>query len=187
MLYFIETGHYVFDPRAFAKYPLLTTLDFHIHAYLVSSKYDIPALRDCAVNAYLGIAEHEINLGFLVLSGGRLSEVQVAAPGFPVTASADGLAGCDTIITPMDRFLNSLVLLWKNTQSCYDAMRHAVLELVKRDLNKFLRVPFFITLMQEVIGFGDDLVASLEDDGFSAGAFQVAAYGRQDRTIRFSV
>ncbi len=187
MLYFIETGQYVFDERAFVKHPLLTTLDFHIHAYLVSSKYDIPALQNCAMSAYLSIAEHEMNLGFLLLSSGQLRDVQVAAPGFPVSAPVDGLIGCNTTITPLDRFLNSLVLLWKNTQSSFDAMRHATLELIKRDLNKFLRVPFFVTLMQEVVGFGDDLVASLEDDGLSAGAFQVAMYGRQDRTIRFSV
>lgn len=88
---------------------------------------------------------------------------------------------------PMNRFLHSLVLLWKNTQSRYDVMRTAVLELIKRDLSKLLRVPFFITLTMELVGFGDDVLASLGDDGFEVKAFQVPVGGRQTHTMRFGV
>lgn len=187
MLHFIETSHYVFDQQAFAKFPLLTTLDFHIHIYLVGSKYGISALQDCAMNAYLSTAEHEINSGLFALAGGQLSNIQVAVPGFSVMAPTAGHDDGELTMMPIDRFLNSLVLLWKNTQSRYDAMRKAVLELIKHDLNRLLRVPFFVTLMQEMAGFGHDVVASLGDDGLEVKAFQIHAGARQDQTIRFGV
>lgn len=187
MLHFIETGHYVFDQRAFQRFPLLTTLDFHVHTYLVSSKYGITALRDCAIKAYLDITEHELKLGFPMLKDNRGSQVQVSMPGFPTQAVADEQTSEGHVITPIDRFLNSLVLLWKHTPSRYDALRKAVLELVKRDLNKLMRVPFFVTLLHEMVGFGDDVVASLREDGFEVQAEQVLAGGRQDCTVRFGV
>ena len=85
----------------------------------------------------------------------------------------------------MDRFLNSLVLLWKNTRSRRDEMRQVVLALIKRDLNKLLRVPLFVAMMQEVVGFGDDVVASLEGDGLGVRAFQVAAGRKRVQSIFF--
>lgn len=187
MLHFAETGHYVFDQQAFTKFPLLTTLDFHIHMYLVGSKYGIVALRDCAINAYLSIAEYELELGFLVLSSSCLPDIQIAPPGFPVMTPVSGHVGGGSVITPIDRFLNSLVLLWKNTESRCSAMRKAVLEPIKRDLNKLLRVPFFLTLLQEMVAFGDDLAASLGDDGLEVQAFHVPVGGRQSQTIWFGV
>ncbi|KAJ4992273.1 BTB/POZ domain-containing protein [Stagonosporopsis vannaccii] len=187
MLHFIETGHYVFDRLAFDRFPTLTTLDLHIHAYLASIKYGITALRDCVIAAYLSIAECELELGFLLLSGDQYPNLQVVAPGFPVFAPAETHGGVGMAITPIDRFLNSLVLLWRNTSSRYDAMRKAVLELIKRVLNKLLRVPFFVTLMKEMVGFGDDIVANLEDDGFEVEAYQVTVGARHGHTVRFGV
>ncbi|KAJ4338486.1 hypothetical protein N0V95_008056 [Ascochyta clinopodiicola] len=172
LLHFVETGNYVWDPQAFEKYPRLTTLDFNVHSYLVGSKYGVSALQDHAIHAYLSIVEHEMNLGFSALSSDCFPD---ALPrnldASPTNAQNDG----EVTTTPIDRFLNSLVLLWKNTQSRHDIMRTAVLEVTKRDLNKLLQLPFFVTLMTELVGFGDDIVASLGDDGFEVKAFQVPA------------
>ncbi|KAF3052143.1 hypothetical protein E8E11_011421 [Didymella keratinophila] len=172
MFHFIETGNYMFDQRAFAAYPLLTVLDFHVHTYLAGSKYGLAAFRDNAINAYVGIAGHELELGFLLTSRNQLSDAQIFMPGFPVMPPLDARADGEATITPTDRFLNSLVLLWRNTQSRLDALRKAALELIKRNFGKLLRVPFFVTLLQEIVGFGDDIVASLGDDGFEVKAFQ---------------
>lgn len=139
------------------------------------------------MNAYLGIAEHEIKLGFLTTSSAQLSDAQIHVPGFPVILPADEAADGENTVTSIDRFLNSLVLLWRNTQPRFDALRKAVLELIKRNLNKLLRVPFFVTVMQEVVGFGDDVVASLGDDGFEVKAFQVPQGARVNQTVRFEV
>lgn len=177
----------MFDERAFAAYPLLTALDFHVHTYLAGSKYGLLPFRDHAINAYIGIAEHELRFGFLVASRDQLADARISMPGFPVMPPPDARADSDTMITPIDRFLNSLVLLWKNTDSRLDALRKAALELVKRHFGKLLRVPFFVTLLQEVAGFGDDVVASLGDDGFEAKAFQVLPGKRMSHAIRFEM
>lgn len=187
MLHFIETGNYLCDPQAFVEYPLLTTLDFHVHAYLVGSKYGIPTFRHCAIDNYLSVAEHEINLGSMAHSSGCLSNIQVPLPGFPDISPADGHVDGEPLMLPIDRFLNSIVLLWKNTQSRYDALRAVVLELIKRDMSRLLRVPFFVTLMMELEGLGDDIVASLGDDGFEVKAFPVPVGGRRTNTITFEV
>lgn len=145
-------------------------------------------MRDCAIDAYLSIAERELDLGFLLISGGeQYSDLQVAAPGFPVLAHAETNEGGGKVVTPLDRFLNSLVLLWRNTDAQIDALRKATLELVKRELNKLLRVPFFVTLMQELVGFGDSVVASLEGDGFEVRACQLAVGERRAHTVRFGM
>ena len=190
MLYFVETGSYVFDPRAFTAYPLLTALDLHIHAYLVSTKYGITALRDRVIETYLETADQEMTMGLMMLTGNQLthsqlSDLRVSWRGFPVVTPADEHCESETPITPMDRFLNSLVLLWKNTRSRHDEMRQVVLALIKRDLNKLLRVPLFVAMMQEVVGFGDDVVASLGGDGLGVRAFQVAAGPKRVQSIFF--
>ncbi|KAF9696486.1 hypothetical protein EKO04_005627 [Ascochyta lentis] len=187
MLHFVETGSYMWDLRALKEYPRLTTLDFNVHSYLVGSKYGISTLRDRAINAYLSIADHEMNLGFSVLSTGCLLGAQVPLPGNLHVPPADGHTDEESMTMPMDRFLDSLVLLWRNTHSRYDMMRTAVLELIKRDLNKLLQLPFFVTLMRELVEFGDNVVASLSDDGFEVKAFQVPVGGRRPLTMRFDV
>ena len=187
MLHFVETGAYVFDQRAFTAYPLLTTLDLHIHAYLVSTKYGITAMRDCVIKAYLETAEQEMTMGLMMLTGNQLSDLNMSWLGFPVVAPADERCDSETSITPMDRFLNSLVLLWKNTRSRHDDMRQVVLALIKRDLNKLLRIPLFVAMMQEVVGFGDDVVASLEGDGLGVRASQVAAGRKRAQSIFFGL
>ncbi|KAF3033384.1 hypothetical protein E8E12_005097 [Didymella heteroderae] len=185
MFHFIETGNYVFDQRAFAAYPLLTALDFHIHTYLAGSKYGFVAFLERAINAYVAVAEHELRLCFLATSSDQLSDMRIPMPGFPVMPSSDAQTDSEATVTPIDRFLNSLVLLWRNTQSRLDALRKAVLELIKRYSGKLLRTPFFVTLLQEVVGFGDDILASLGEDGFEVKAFQVPPGARVNQTVRF--
>ncbi|KAJ4317312.1 hypothetical protein N0V94_004997 [Neodidymelliopsis sp. IMI 364377] len=187
MLHFIETGSYVCDPQAFARYPLLTTLDFHVHAYLVASKYDIAELQDHAIDAYLSIAGHELEQGFMTLSSRQASTVHFPVPDFPIMLHTDGHTDEEPPPTPIDRFLNSLVLLWKNTSTRYDKMRIAVLEVIKRDLNNLLQVPFFLTLMTETVSFGDDVVSSLNEDGFEVHAFQGRISRLQNCGIWFGV
>ena len=186
MLYFIENGNYMCNPQAHAEFPLLTTLDYHVHAYLVGSKYGILALQDYAINAYIAIAEHKMKLGFTAPPGGQVSDSQELVPGFSAMPLTEGQVGGELLTVPTDHFLNSLVLLWKSTSTRYDPFRKAVLELTKRELNKLLRIPFFVTLMQEMVGFGDDVVASLGDDGFEVKAFQILVRGRS-RMIWFEV
>lgn len=187
MLHFIDTGDYVCDPQVFATHPLLTMLDFHVHTYLVGSKYGIPGLQDQAIDAYLSLAEREVQLGLLALSSGYIPELHVPLPGYPVIAPTDGHVDGEPTLMPIDRFLNSLVLLWKNTQSRHNVLRGAVLELIKRDLNSLLQVPFFVTLTMELVGLGDDVIASLGDDGFEVHAFQVPLGGRRTHAMRFGV
>lgn len=187
MLHFLETGQYVFDQRAFERFPLLTTLDYHIHVYLVSEKYGIASLRDCVTATYPSIAGCELDLGFLVLGDAQAADAQVTAPGFPVFAPAETGVGTGTVITPIDRFLNSVVLLWRNTRSRDDALRGAVLELIKRDFLKLLRVPFFVTLVREMVGFGEDVVASLGDDGLGIDAVKIAVNAGCGHAVRFGM
>ncbi|KAH6643552.1 hypothetical protein C7974DRAFT_671 [Boeremia exigua] len=187
MLYFIETGYYVFDQRAFTRHPLLSALDYHIHAYLVGRKYNIKGLRDCAIKAYLITAQQELDNGFLMVPDDQNPSIQFPTTGFPIIAPADDHNDGETKITPVDRFLNSLALLWKNAQSDRDPMRQVVLELIKRNLSKLLGVPFFITLMQDVVGFGDDIMTSLGDDGFEVKALQFPKGGRPRPTFYFDI
>jgi hypothetical protein len=55
--------------------------------------------------------------------------------------------------------------LWKSTPNRFDVLRAEVLELLKLYLNRLLRMPFFVMLMQEVVDFGNDLTESLDEDG----------------------
>jgi hypothetical protein len=66
-------------------------------------------------------------------------------------------------------------------------MRQVVLALIKRDLNKLLRIPLFVAMMQEVVGFGDDVVTSLEGDGLGVRASQVAAGRKRAQSIFFGL
>ena len=140
-----------------------------------------------AFDLFDSIAEHEMQLGFMKSPGSQLSDTQVPIPGFPVATPAGGHVDGKLITTSMDRFLNSLVLLWKKTNNRYDVMRKAVLELIKRNLNKLLRFPFFGTLLEAMVAFGDDVVASLRDDGFEVKAFQIPVGGGQSHAVWFGM
>jgi hypothetical protein len=56
MLDFLKNGCYYLYPLLQKQYPRITMLDFHVHAYIIADKYDIPALSDCAAKSYLRMA-----------------------------------------------------------------------------------------------------------------------------------
>ncbi|KAF1848637.1 uncharacterized protein K460DRAFT_281536 [Cucurbitaria berberidis CBS 394.84] len=164
---FIETGIYIFDPNMRTKHPHITLLDLHIHAYLVGSKYDMPRLCDHAIAEYINVAQ-------MILSLGVTSDT--TCPSGPNECSPSAVT---------DRFLDSLVLLWKNTPNRYDPMREAVLELIKPALNMLLKLRFFVTLMMELVPFGDDIMHSLAEDGLDVKAFPLPAGVGRMWVVRF--
>jgi hypothetical protein len=158
MIEFIDTGAYNFRPAAMhTLFPNVTLLDFHIHAYLAGSKYDIPQLCTLAVNQYL-------QLGDMCLA--MDADSSIAEP--PSIMSLDAMNPPPSSLTGttiVKGFLESLALLWRNTPDRFDAMRAAVLELVKYHLTKLTKLPFFATLLKELGSFSVDLEESLGDDG----------------------
>jgi hypothetical protein len=87
----------------------------------------------------------------------------------------------------LNSFLDSIVLIWRNTPHRGDALRHAVLELLKPKIHQLLRIKFFQTLMLDMVGFGNDVVGSLADDGFDVKAFPVMAGQLEKAGVRFGV
>jgi hypothetical protein len=147
------------------QHPHITMLDFHIHAYLVSKKYDVPKLCEYAIEQYVNLAAM-----ILTLLGPD------PATFLPYTAApAVEPQSCSLI----NNFLDSLVLLWRNT-SGFDVMRRAVLQLMRPDLHRLLQLPFFNTLMAELPEFGEDVARDLEEDGFEV-KLRWAAVGANER------
>ncbi|EUC49647.1 hypothetical protein COCMIDRAFT_1682 [Bipolaris oryzae ATCC 44560] len=157
MIRFLESGAYALDPMMRTQCPNLTLFDLHIHAYVLGTKYDMRKLCDYAINQY-------VDLGRRILdkSSGYVHQITgLVSPG-------------------VNSFLDSLVLIWRNTRDSEDALRQAALELVKVKINRLLRVRFFQTLLWELPGFGNDVVASLQEDGFDVKALPVRA-GMQEK------
>ena len=183
---FIETGIYTFDPNMRVQHPHITLLDLHIHAYLVGNKYDVPRLCDHAIAEYINIGEMILSLGVTAddTEGFEDTSANRSVTSFSSSSNDSEAQTILTHPTPrdpndcspsaiMDRFLDSLVLLWKNTTGRDDEMRAAVLELIKPELSKLMRLRFFVTMMMELVPFGDDIVQSLAEDGFDVMAFPV--------------
>lgn len=157
MVHFLEHGMYVLDPAARTQYPNLTLLDLHVHTYVVGAKYDVRRLCGYAIDQYADIARM-----ILDTSGIYVNQT-------------------NGIVSPaVNSFLDSLVLIWRNTLYCGDALRQAALELVKAKVNQLLRVGFFQTLLWELVEFRDDVVASLHEDGFDVKVLPMMA-GRQNK------
>jgi len=144
-------------------YPSMTLADLHVHAYLAGRKYAVPLLCEHATRAYIDCAEN-ILLQTGVFTNETNTNINYGyAPTYP------------------QPLLDSLLLLWRNTpasspysSSPYpyprDTLRSAALDcIVKPQLNTWLKVPFFATMMREVGGFAQDLCASLEEDGLKVG------------------
>ncbi|KAH7378251.1 hypothetical protein BKA66DRAFT_571681 [Pyrenochaeta sp. MPI-SDFR-AT-0127] len=192
MLEYVDSGMYSFDANMRVEYPHITLLDLHIHAYCAGDKYHIPRLCKYAVAQY-------ISIGSMILSLRVPSASKSGPDNFQSTAHSHG----DPVYTPihaggshpndlsaaaiMDRFLDSLVLLWRNTPNRSDPMRAAVLNLIKPSLDQLMRQRFFITMMLEMISFGDDIVQSLEEDGFEVTTFLVPAGMERRWGLRFGV
>ncbi|CAO2653961.1 Nn.00g106940.m01.CDS01 [Neocucurbitaria sp. VM-36] len=200
MLQFLETGIYTFSPNMRIQHPHITLLDLHIHAYLVGSKYDVPKLCDHAIAEYINIGQMILGLGVTSddyniqnFGNARADPSTIACSFSPSGSEGEAMLTRSIHRDPndaspsaiMDRFLDSLVLLWKNTRNRDDAMRVAVLELVKPELNKLMRLRFFITMMMGLVGFGEDIVHSLEEDGFDVMAFPVPMGMRRKWAVKF--
>jgi hypothetical protein len=65
----------------------------------------------------------------------------------------------------VSRFLDSTVLLWKNTASRKDSLRREVLEMLKACFIKLMRLKSFQFLLVRLEDFLDDLIESFEEDG----------------------
>ncbi|XP_014556519.1 hypothetical protein COCVIDRAFT_26740 [Bipolaris victoriae FI3] len=157
MIHFLEYGMYALDPATRTQYPNLTLFDLHIHAYVVGAKYDVRRLCDYAIDQYVDIARR-----ILGTSGAYVHQITgLVSPG-------------------VNSFLDSLVLIWRNTLYSEDVLRQAALELVKAKIHRLLRVRFFQTLLWELGGFGNDVVASLQEDGFDVKVLPLRA-GMQEK------
>jgi hypothetical protein len=184
MIQFIEDGTYIFNQQMRVEYPNITLLDLHVHAYVVGSKYDVARLCDHAVGEY-------VNIAGMVLSMGIPPDIDLISPSnnndFTLVSAGDfSMDGTNPASQPMisdpnaspglvvfNSFLDSLVLIWRNTSNRDDALRQAVLELIKPEINTLMRLSFFQTLMKDMVGFCDDIMYSLEEDGFDVLAFPV--------------
>jgi hypothetical protein len=155
MIEFIDTGSYTFQPTMKIEFPTTTMLDLHIHGYLAGTKYDIPALAALALTHYVNFADMVLQMDVGSVLAEDPNVMGIDREHVPLTAG--------TAI--MKSFLESLAFLWKSTPNRFDALRAEVLELLKLYLNRLLRMPFFVMLMQEVVDFGNDLTESLDEDG----------------------
>ena len=64
MLDFMLTGHYQPSREMALRFPLVTMLDLHVHAYLVSQKYLVPALSAHAVNEFINLTTAILAMDF---------------------------------------------------------------------------------------------------------------------------
>jgi hypothetical protein len=161
MIEFVDTGIYTFSPMMKIEFPTTTLPDLHIHAYLAGTKYDMPALADLALMQYISFADMTLQMDVGTVLAEDPNVMAIDRGNVPITTG--------TAI--VKSFLESLAFLWKSTPNRHDALRAEVLELLKKYLHSLLRMPFFATLMQEVVDFGSDLTESLGDDGLEVKTY----------------
>jgi hypothetical protein len=165
LIEFIDTDKYTFQPAMHAEYPTVTMLDLHIHAYLVGAKYAVPRLCERAVEQYIALGDMCLQMDFNPTTTNHV-HVMTVNPAYPPLSPTSGIA-------VVKCFLESFALLWRNTPHRFDAMRAAVLELIKHYLTVLSRLPLFATLMQELGGFSRDLEESLDEDGLEVTTYFV--------------
>ncbi|KAH9869758.1 hypothetical protein IAQ61_006971 [Plenodomus lingam] len=152
-LHFLTHGSYPFDSTTLLRYPALSLPDLHIHTYLVAQKYNIPTLHSHALTQYIDFAHIILTYGFVW---------PTTLPFHPYTCTGN-------ILLPS--LLHSFVLLWRNTPNRHDALRSAVLDcLVKPWLSSWVKVEYFVDLLECLAGFSPDLCASLAEDGLRVGS-----------------
>jgi hypothetical protein len=163
MIEYIDTGDYTPSPFMYTHYPTVTMLDLHIHAYVVGAKYDIPLLCELAIKHYIHLSDMCLQMNFdATVTHNSDKDVMALDPRRPGSASGPVI---------FKSFLDSLALLWRWTPDRFDALRAAVLELIKHYLTRLLRIPFFATLMRELERFGPDVVESLGEDGLEVKTY----------------
>jgi hypothetical protein len=191
MIEFIDTDNYVFHPEMRAEHAHITMLDFHIHAYLVGTKYGVPKLRELAIQQYINFGNMIMSMDFLPMPDSTSTENKTPAPSYTSLIDLNSAPAYAAILQSPEQsaallintFLDSLVLLWSNTKNgLNDALRRMTLELIKPELCRLLRLPFFVTLITQVPAFRADFVQSLGEDGFDVG---LSALQGQGWCVRF--
>jgi hypothetical protein len=151
--------------------PHLTILDMHIHAFIAADKYNMPNLADHAVQQYIDRAAY-------ILSQSLPADLpNVSSSGaYPTTfanhrhISLPQEKNDRSISAEVNRFLDSVVLLWKHTNDGH-AFRNVVLEVVKPCLHKLARLRMFGCMLAELNGFAKGLRESLMEDGVWVDAY----------------
>ncbi|KAI4947389.1 hypothetical protein J4E91_006742 [Alternaria rosae] len=178
MIQYIQDGIYVFNPNMRLEYENITLLDLHVHAYVVGNKYDVAKLCNHAIGEY-------INIVGMVLSMGLPSGEDPTDFSHNSAEVDHKHPDADPVSSVLNSFLDSLVLVWRNTIDGNDMLRQAVLELLKPDINQLMRLKFFQKLMLDLTGFGGDLVDSLAEDGFDVQAWSAMGNVRQRARVKF--
>lgn len=178
MIQYIQDGIYIFNPNMRLEYENITLLDLHVHAYVVGNKYDVTKLCDHAIGEYINIVGMVLSMG--LPSGGDPTDFSHSAADFDHKH-----VDADPVSSVLNSFLDSLVLVWRNTVDGNDMLRRAVLELLKPHINQLMSLKFFQTLMLDLTGFGDDLVSSLAEDGFDVQAWPFRGDVRQRARVKF--
>jgi hypothetical protein len=178
MIQYIQDSIYIFNPNMRLEYENITLLDLHVHAYIVGNKYDVARLCHHAIGEYVNIVGMILSMG--LPSGGDPTDFSNSTDNFDHKHP-----DANAVASVLNSFLDSLVLVWRNTVDGNDMLRQAVLELLKPRINQLTRLKFFQTLMMDLVGFGDDLVCSLAEDGFDVQAFPAMDGLQQKTRVKF--
>ncbi|OWY51723.1 hypothetical protein AALT_g8996 [Alternaria alternata] len=178
MIQYMQEGNYTFNSNMRLEYANITLLDLHVHAYVVGKKYDVTKLCDHATGEYLNIA------GMVLSIGVPPGEDPTDFSNFTVNGDHKG-PDASPATSVLNSFLDSLVLIWRNTLDSDDALRQGVLELLKPNINQLMRLKFFQVLMMDMVDFGGDLVHSLTEDGFDIQAFHTEGGLQQKIRVKF--
>lgn len=179
MIQYMQEGNYTFNSNMRLEYANITLLDLHVHAYVVGKKYDVTKLCDHAIGEYLNIA------GMVLSIGVPPGEDPTDFSNFTVNGDHKG-PDASPATSVLNSFLDSLVLIWRNTLDSDDALRQGVLELLKPNINQLMRLKFFQVLMMDMVDFGGDLVHSLTEDGFDIQAFHTEGGLQQKIRVKFA-
>ncbi|KAI4607574.1 hypothetical protein J4E83_009470 [Alternaria metachromatica] len=177
MIQYIQDGIYIFNPNMRLEYENITLLDLHVHAYVVGNKYDVAKLCDHAIGEYINIVGMVLSMG---LPSGEDPTDFSHNPEFDHKH-----IDADPVSSVLNSFLDSLVLVWRNTIDGNDMLRQAILELLKPHINQLMRLKFFQTLMMDLTGFGSDLIGSLAEDGFDVQTWPAMGGVQQRARVKF--
>lgn len=198
MLDFLTTGAYDPTPEMATRFPLVTALDLHVHAYAAALKYDVPALSAHAIAAFLDLALATLHTDFTTdnpdaftrpfdMDTGSVPPLAVFEDSTATPARAPLPPDSHDVspVAQIERLLNAVCLLWCNTAGAQDRMRMQVVELLTLHLHKLLRLAFFAAMMRELDGLSSLLVKSLEEDGLEARFDRLSWVGGRAVGVRF--
>ncbi|KAJ4355494.1 uncharacterized protein N0V89_003510 [Didymosphaeria variabile] len=175
MLDFLRNGSYYMYPVLQQQYPRITMLDLHVHCYIVADKYDIPALANYAAVNYLRIVADVLALDWKFDDPDFYDESEnlpcVNYHYWDMCAAAE-----------VSRFLDSVVLLWRNTASSHDALRKVVLEMIMACFIKLMRLKSFQFVFHTFKEFRWDLAESFGEDGLEMSGRKRKENGYNSRT-----